>query len=102
MSVASYQDSARGRILGDTSGFLKLLYRRHDMKLLGVHVMGQQAAEVVHTGMMAMLAGATAEIFDEACFNQPTLDTLYKYATFDAMQKASPGYLSNVQLAHHA
>ena len=92
---ASYQDSARGRIIGDTSGFLKLLFRRGDMKLLGVHVMGQQAAEVVHVGLMAMLAGATAEIFDEACFNQPTLDTLYKFATFDAMQNAVPAFVSS-------
>jgi NAD(P) transhydrogenase len=86
---ASYQDSARGRIIGDTSGFLKLLFRRNDMKLLGVHVIGQQAAEVVHVGLMAMLAGATAEIFDEACFNQPTLDTLYKFAALEAILSAS-------------
>jgi NAD(P) transhydrogenase len=82
---ASYQDSARGRIIGDTTGFLKLLFRRNDMKLLGVHVIGQQAAEVVHVGLMAMLAGATAEIFDEACFNEPTLDALYKFAALEAI-----------------
>ena len=82
---ASYQDSARGRIIGDTTGFLKLLFRRDDMKLLGVHVIGQQAAEVVHVGLMAMLAGATAEIFDEACFNEPTLDALYKFAALEAI-----------------
>jgi NAD(P) transhydrogenase len=86
---ASYQDSARGRIIGDTTGFLKLLFRRDDMKLLGVHVIGQQAAEVVHVGLMAMLAGATAEIFDEACFNQPTLDTLYKFAALEAILSMS-------------
>ena len=82
---ASYQDSARGRIIGDTTGFLKLLFRRDNMKLLGVHVIGQQAAEVVHVGLMAMLAGATAEIFDEACFNEPTLDALYKFAALEAI-----------------
>ena len=79
----------RGRIIGDTTGFLKLLFRSGDMKLLGVHVIGQQAAEVVHVGLMAMLAGATAEIFDEACFNEPTLDALYKFAALNAILKVS-------------
>ena len=73
---ASYRDNARGRIIGDSEGFLKLLFRREDMKLLGVHVMGEQATEVVHIGMMAMLAGATADVFDEACFNLPSLGGL--------------------------
>ena len=75
------------RIIGDMTGFLKLLFRRDDMKLLGVHVIGQQAAEVVHVGLMAMLTGATAEIFDEACFNEPTLDALYKFAALEAILK---------------
>jgi NAD(P) transhydrogenase len=82
---ASYLDSGRGRIIGDSDGFLKLLFRREDMKLLGVHVLGEQATEVVHIGLMAMIAGATAVMFDEACFNLPTLGALYKNATFDAM-----------------
>ncbi|MGA2060530.1 MAG: Si-specific NAD(P)(+) transhydrogenase [Thermoguttaceae bacterium] len=86
---ASYQDSARGRIIGDTTGFLKLLFRRNDMKLLGVHVIGQKATEVVHVGLMAMLAGATAVIFDEACFNEPTLDALYKFAALEAILSLS-------------
>ena len=77
------------RIIGDSAGFLKLLFRREDMKLLGVHVMGEQATEIVHIGMMAMLAGATADMFDEACFNLPSLSVLYKSATFDAMLHAS-------------
>jgi NAD(P) transhydrogenase len=85
---SSYWDSGRGRIIGDTDGFLKLLFRREDMKLLGVHVLGELATEVVHIGMMAMLGGATVEMFDEACFNMPTLGTLYKLATYDALLKA--------------
>lgn len=59
------------------------------MKLLGVHVIGQQAAELVHVGLMAMLSGATVEIFDEACFNEPTLDALYKFAALDAILNKS-------------
>ena len=89
---ASYRDNGRGRIIGDSDGFLKLLFRREDLKLLGVHVLGEQATEVVHIGLMAMLAGATAGMFDEACFNLPTLGALYKFATLDAMLNAQrPG-----------
>jgi NAD(P) transhydrogenase len=85
---SSYLNSGRGRIIGDSDGFLKLLFRREDMELLGVHVLGEQATEVVHIGLMAMLAGATAGMFDEACFNLPTLGALYKFATLDAMLSA--------------
>lgn len=59
------------------------------MKLVGVHVLGEYATEVVHIGMMAMLAGLTDEIFDEACFNLPTLAELYKYAALDASLRIS-------------
>jgi len=85
----AYQNNARGRIIGDKHGFLKLLFRRPDMKLLGVHMIGEQATELVHIGMMAMLTDSTAMIFDEACFNVPTLGELYKLATLDAMSKVS-------------
>jgi NAD(P) transhydrogenase len=85
---APYASSARGRIIGDTDGFLKLLLRRNDMKILGVHAIGEQATELIHIGLMAMLSGATVEIFDEACFNIPTLATLYKVAALDALQIA--------------
>lgn len=66
-----YQANARGRIIGDTDGFLKLLFDRQDMKLLGVHAIGEQATELVHIGMMAMLTSSTVGVFDEACFNLP-------------------------------
>jgi NAD(P) transhydrogenase len=82
---ADYQRNARGRIIGDLDGFLKLLFRREDMKLLGVHVIGEQATEVVHIGLMAMLSGCNADVFVEACFNMPTLGGLYKSATTDAL-----------------
>jgi NAD(P) transhydrogenase len=72
-------------------GFLKLLFRRDDLRLLGVHVMGEQATEVVHIGLMAMMMNATAELFNRACFNYPTLGDLYKYAAYDAiLQKHKP------------
>jgi NAD(P) transhydrogenase len=86
-----YEDNARGRIIGDKGGFLKLLFRRDDMKLVGVHVMGELATEIVHIGLMAMLTGSSAQIFIEACFNVPTLGTLYKTATLHALQAVAAG-----------
>ena len=84
---ASYSQCARGEIIGDQTGFLKLLFRRDDMKLLGVHVIGELASEVVHIGVVAMLSDSTATLFNRACFNFPTLGDLYKIATYDAMVK---------------
>jgi NAD(P) transhydrogenase len=86
-----YEDNARGQIIGDKGGFLKLLYRRDNMKLVGVHVIGELATEIVHIGLMAMLTGSTAEIFVEACFNVPTLGMLYKTATLHALREAAAG-----------
>jgi NAD(P) transhydrogenase len=84
---ASYNQCARGEIIGDQTGFLKLLFRRDDMKLLGVHIIGELASEVVHIGVVAMLSDSTAELFNRSCFNFPTLGDLYKIATYDAMIK---------------
>ena len=77
---ALYADCARGEIIGDCTGFLKLIFRRADMTLLGVHVIGEQATELVHIGLMAMVTGSTAEVFNRACFNFPTLGDLYRDA----------------------
>lgn len=82
---ARYREIPRGQIIGDETGFLKLLFRREDMRLVGVHVIGEQATEVVHIGLIAMLAGEGASLFNRACFNYPTLGDLYKYATYDAL-----------------
>ena len=82
---ARYENNARGRIIGDTEGFLKLLFRRDNMKLVGVHVMGEQATEIVHIGLIAILHGDTAQLFIETCFNIPTLSMLYKTAALDAV-----------------
>ncbi len=83
---ATYAANARGQIIGDKDGFLKLLFNRSDMKLIGVHVMGELATEIVHIGLMTMLSNGGANIFIEACFNVPTLGYLYKVATLDALR----------------
>jgi NAD(P) transhydrogenase len=84
---ASYRGNARGAIIGDRFGFLKLIFERNQMSLLGVHAIGEHATELVHPGMVAMLAGATADLFNRACFNYPTLGDLYKDATYDALAR---------------
>jgi len=84
----SYDATVRGRIVGDANGFLKLIFRRGDMRLLGVHALGEQATELVHIGLVAMLGSSTSEIFTEACFNTPTFGELYKFAAIDAERAA--------------
>ncbi len=84
---ARFKDNARGKIIGEDFGSLKLLFGTADQKLLGVHVIGEGATEMVHIGLAAMLQGATAELFIRMCFNYPTLSETYKYATYDALGK---------------
>jgi NAD(P) transhydrogenase len=82
---ASYTANARGQIIGDNDGFLKLIFRASDMKLMGVHVIGEQATELVHVGLTALLMNADSDLFINSCYNYPTLSDLYKYATYDAL-----------------
>jgi NAD(P) transhydrogenase len=84
---APYAGNARGQIVGDTKGFLKLIFQEDDMKLLGVHVIGELATELVHVGLTALLMGATADLFIQTCYNYPTLTEIYKYAAYDALAR---------------
>ena len=77
------------QIIGDDTGFLKLLFHRETLKLLGVHTIGEQATELVHVGLTALVTQATADLFIETCYNYPTLTELYKYAAYDALGKAA-------------
>ncbi|NVI98987.1 Si-specific NAD(P)(+) transhydrogenase [Myxococcus sp. AM009] len=86
---AAFATNPRGQILGDTHGLLKLLFHRESLKLLGVHVMGPQASELVHVGLTALMTGSGARLFVETCFNYPTLSEAYKAATFDALDQLS-------------
>jgi NAD(P) transhydrogenase len=92
---ARYADLPRGEIIGDQAGFLKLIFRKDDMRLLGVHIIGEQATELVHVGLVAMLCDAGGDLFNLACFNYPTLGDLYKYAAYDAF--AQRGGVSDVR-----
>jgi NAD(P) transhydrogenase len=81
---ASYSTNARGQITGDLNGQLKLVFAA-DKRLLGVHIVGESAAELVHVGMMVMGAGGSIDAFIDAVFNYPTLGDAYKYAAYDGL-----------------
>lgn len=82
---ARYENNARGNITGDTAGMLKLIFARADRKLLGVSVIGENATELIHIGLMVLDAGKSIDEFIQLVFNYPTLSEMYKYAAYDAL-----------------
>ena len=82
---AHYANNARGHIAGDTTGLLKLIFARTDKKLLGVSIIGENATELIHIGMMVLDRGLTIDEFIEQVFNYPTLSETYKYAAYDGL-----------------
>lgn len=84
---ASYADNPRGQIIGDTNGMLKLIFSPADKKLLGVHIIGEMASELIHLGAHVMAEGGTIDAFIEAVYNYPTLSDSYKYAAYDGLGK---------------
>jgi NAD(P) transhydrogenase len=85
--ISRYRELARGQILGDSYGMLKLLVSLEDRTLLGVHVLGTNATELVHIGQAVMGNGGTVDYLVDAVFNYPTLAESYKVAALDAMNK---------------
>ena len=87
VGVSRYRELARGQIIGDSYGVLKLLVSPEDRSLLGVHVFGTQATELVHIGQAVMGCGGTIDYLVDAVFNYPTLAESYKVAALDATNK---------------
>jgi NAD(P) transhydrogenase len=87
VGVSRYRELARGAILGDSYGILKLLVHAESRELLGVHVFGTNATELVHIGQMVMGCGGTVDFLVDAVFNYPTLAESYKVAALDAVNK---------------
>ncbi|TNY35865.1 Si-specific NAD(P)(+) transhydrogenase [Thermomonospora catenispora] len=87
VGVARYRELARGQIMGDSHGVLKLLVSPEDRSLLGVHVFGTGATELVHIGQTVMGCGGTVDYLVDAVFNYPTLAEAYKVAALDATNK---------------
>jgi NAD(P) transhydrogenase len=87
VGVSRYRELARGQIVGDSYGVLKLLVSPEDRKLLGVHVFGTGATELIHIGQAVMGCGGTVDYLVDAVFNYPTLSESYKVAALDATNK---------------
>ncbi|KEF94995.1 soluble pyridine nucleotide transhydrogenase [Mycobacterium sp. TKK-01-0059] len=87
VGVSRYRELARGQIVGAPDGMLKLLVSPDDLKLLGVHVFGINATELVHIGQAIMGCGGTVEYLVDAVFNYPTFAEAYKVAALDVMNK---------------
>lgn len=85
--VARLRETARGQIMGLDSGILKLLVGLEDRKILGVHILGEGATELIHIGQAAMVLGGTLDYFLENVFNYPTLAEAYKMAALDAYNR---------------
>jgi NAD(P) transhydrogenase len=86
---ARYANNARGEIEGDLTGMLKLIFARSDRRLLGVQIIGENATELIHLGMMALESGMAIDVFIEFVFNYPTLSEMYKYAAYDGLGNLS-------------
>jgi NAD(P) transhydrogenase len=87
VGIARYEELARGQILGDQTGRLKLLFDPRNLKLLGIHIIGEGATEPVHIGQAIMNTGATIEYFRDTVFNYPTLAEAYKVAALNGLNK---------------
>lgn len=84
---AQYREIARGQIIGDDSGLLKLLFHFETRELLGVHIIGDSASELIHIGQAVMSFGGKVDYFIDTVFNYPTLAECYKTAAFDGINR---------------
>lgn len=87
VGISRYRELARGQIVGDQNGLLKLLVDPETRRLLGVHVFGTGATEIVHIGQTVMALGGTIDAIVNTVFNYPTLSEAYKVAALDALNK---------------
>jgi NAD(P) transhydrogenase len=87
VGVAYYREIARGQIRGDTTGRLKIIFHRETKELLGVHIIGEGASELLHIGQAVLILKGTVEYFVDTVFNYPTLAECYKAAAFNGLNK---------------
>jgi NAD(P) transhydrogenase len=85
--IARYRETARGNILGDQEGLLKLIFHLETRHILGVWALGTNATELVHVGQAVMALHGTLDYFVSSVFNYPTLAECYKVAALDGMNK---------------
>ena len=84
---AQYREIARGQIIGDSTGLLKLIFHVDTRKLLGVHIIGEGASELIHIGQAVLAFGGQVDYFIDTVFNYPTLAECYKTASFDGINR---------------
>src|SRR5436190_9519408 len=87
VGVAYYREIARGQIRGDTTGRLKIIFHRETREILGVHIIGEGASEILHIGQAVMILKGTIDYFINTVFNYPTLAECYKAAAFNGLNK---------------
>lgn len=87
VGMARYSEIARGKIIGDETGMLKILFHRHTKKILGVHCIGELATEIVHIGQTVMNLGGTIDYFCNTVFNYPTMAECYRVAAFNGLNR---------------
>lgn len=85
IGLAEYDQNARALLVGATEGLLKLVFHPETRVLLGVHIVGERASELVHIGMTVLQVGGTIDVFIDAVYNYPTLSELFKYAAYDGL-----------------
>ncbi|MGA8298873.1 MAG: Si-specific NAD(P)(+) transhydrogenase [Terriglobales bacterium] len=85
--LARYSELAKGQMLGDEQGLVKILFDPNSLKLLGVHIIGDRAAEIIHIGQAVLAMGGSIEYFRDTIFNYPTLAEAYKVAALDGLNK---------------
>jgi NAD(P) transhydrogenase len=94
---AYYENNARGQIIGDMTGMVKLIFSPTDKKLLGAHIIGEQASELIHIAEHVMLTSGAIDVFIDAVYNYPTLSSCYEYAAYDGLAKHRTWLESNKQ-----
>jgi len=99
---ARYKEIARGQIVGDVTGLLKLIFHSETHKLLGVHIIGEGASELIHIGQAVLSFGGTVDYFINTVFNYPTLAECYKVAAFDGINRLGMFYEEPVEAAEAA
>jgi NAD(P) transhydrogenase len=82
---AYYKDNARGQIINDPEGMVKLIFEASTKKLVGAHILGERATDIIHVAQAVIAFGGTIDYFIQAVFNYPTLGELYKYAAYDGL-----------------
>src|SRR5499427_8527597 len=87
VGVAYFREIARGQIRGDTTGRLKLIFSPDTKLLLGIHIIGEGASELLHIGQAVLALKGTVEYFVDTVFNYPTLAECYKAAAFNGLNK---------------